>query len=65
MSTQLLWPTGWPHEAPDHELSSTEAHQAMQRHRVCDRHECLRKGAAWSVLVAAGHIHPDSHRIEE
>ncbi len=58
-----LWPTGWPHNAPDKPLSIPEAHQTMQRHRPCDRTECGRKQAAWTVLVRAGRIKPDTHRI--
>lgn len=57
-----LWPVGWPHEAPDHPLSAAEAHQTMQRHSGCSRAECPRKAAAYTVLVAAGHIRPDTGR---
>ncbi|QIS23696.1 hypothetical protein [Nocardia terpenica] len=53
-----MWPTGWPHEAPDHSLSTIEAHLTMQRHKRCRLDTCARKRAAWTVLVAAGHIDP-------
>ena len=34
-----LWPTGWPHEAPEEPLTVAEAHLTMQRHRGCLREE--------------------------
>lgn len=58
-----LWPERWPHEAPDHPVSVTEAHTIMQRHRGCLREECRRKMAAWNALVRAKHITPDSARV--
>ncbi|KZM68410.1 hypothetical protein AWN90_11045 [Nocardia terpenica] len=57
-----LWPNGWPHEAPDHPLSVTEAHKTMQRHRGCRADGCPRKAAAWRTLIAAKKVKPDSSR---
>jgi len=59
-----LWPTGWPHEAPEERLTVAEAHLTMQRHRGCLREECPRKGAAYRTLVEEGRIRPDSSRVE-
>lgn len=58
-----LWPDNWPHDVPDHPMTVTEAHYAMQRHRGCDRGECPRKSIAYHILVEAGKIKPDSHRM--
>lgn len=57
-----LWPTGWPHEAPDHPLSVPEAHQTMQGHRQCRADQCPRKAAARQVLIDAGRMKPDTSR---
>ncbi|WP_330228211.1 hypothetical protein OHA40_18715 [Nocardia sp. NBC_00508] len=57
-----LWPIGWPHEAPDHPLSVSEAHWTMQRHRGCHVDECPRKAAARQALIDAGRIVPDTSR---
>jgi len=58
-----MWPTNWPHEAPDGPLSVAESHQTMQRHLTCLREDCPRKSAAYMVLVAAGRMVPDSGRV--
>ncbi|WP_433194041.1 hypothetical protein ACQP1G_35485 [Nocardia sp. CA-107356] len=52
----------WPHEAPDQPLSVTEAHRTVQRHREWRADGCLRKAAAWNVLVESGNIEPDTGR---
>lgn len=57
-----LWPTGWPHEAPEHPLSVPEAHQTMQHHRQCCADQCPRKAAARQVLIDAGRMRPDTSR---
>lgn len=57
-----VWPTGWPHEAPDHPLTSPEAHLTMQRHRDCRTDQCPRKAAARQVLIDTGRMKPDTSR---
>ncbi|MGW4088603.1 hypothetical protein [Nocardia sp. NPDC004750] len=57
-----LWATGFPHDAPDHDLGIREAHMTMQRHRNCDIALCRRKRAAWQTLVDAKRIRPDTSR---
>lgn len=57
-----LWPSGWPHEKPDHSLSVPEAHATMQRHRGCRADLCPRKAAARQVLIDAGRMVPDTSR---
>ncbi|MET8873036.1 hypothetical protein [Nocardia sp. NPDC004604] len=57
-----LWPRGWPHEAPDHALSITEAHSTMQRHKVCRADQCPREAAARQTLINAGRMKPDASR---
>jgi hypothetical protein len=57
-----LWPTGWPHEAPEHPLSVSEAHQTMQRHRECRADQCPRKAAARRTLIDTGRMKPDTSR---
>ncbi|MBU3065069.1 hypothetical protein KO481_26505 [Nocardia sp. NEAU-G5] len=57
-----LWPPALSCSAPDHPLTLAEAHLAMQLHR---EHQCTRKRAAFTELVAAGHIKPDSSRPNE
>lgn len=57
-----LWAAGFPHDAPDHELSVQEAHQTMQRHRRCRADECRRKAAARQTLIRAGRMKPDTSR---
>lgn len=58
-----LRPTAWPPEltcaTPQHPLPLAEAHRCMQLHRD---HDCPRKRAAYTALVAAGRITPDSTR---
>lgn len=53
------WPPALSCSEPDHPLTRAEAHLAMQLHR---EHQCSRKRAAFDMLVAAGHIKPDSSR---
>lgn len=53
------WPPALSCSEPDHPLTHAEAHLAMQLHR---EHQCTRKRAAFGILVAAGHIKPDSSR---
>lgn len=50
-----VWPTGWPHEAPDRPFTLFEARQAMRRHRPCQAERCARKAAAARALRAAGY----------
>ncbi|MFF0531274.1 hypothetical protein ACFYT3_23170 [Nocardia amikacinitolerans] len=57
-----MWPTGWPHEAPDEPPSVPEAHRTMQRHRTCRTEECPRKAAAFKVLMETGKVTPDPRR---
>ncbi|WP_454196618.1 hypothetical protein [Nocardia sp. Marseille-Q1738] len=57
-----LWPTGWPHEAPDHPMSVSEAHATMQRHKGCRADQCQRKAAARQTLIDAGRMVPDTSR---
>jgi hypothetical protein len=57
-----LWPPALSCSTPDHPLTLAEAHLAMQLHR---EHQCTRKRAAFTALVAAGHIKPDSSRPNE
>ncbi|MEU1206492.1 hypothetical protein [Nocardia sp. NPDC005825] len=51
------------HTAPADPLSTDRAHEVMRLHRECPARECPRKAAAFHVLVAAGHITPDSGRL--
>jgi hypothetical protein len=44
---------------PRHPLTIPEAHRCMQLHRD---HTCPRKHAAFTTVVAAGRITPDSFR---
>ncbi len=55
-------PTGSPHEAPDHELSVSEAHWIMQRHRGCRADQCPLKQVARRTLIDAGRMRPDTSR---
>ncbi|MCC3327392.1 hypothetical protein [Nocardia abscessus] len=57
-----LWPTGWPHEAPENPLSVAEAHWTMQRHKDCRTDLCPRKAAARQTLIDAGRMKPDTSR---
>lgn len=56
---RAVYPLNWPHEAPDREFSTDEAHRAMQRHAGCPVDTCARKHAAQKVLIEAGHVVPD------
>ncbi|MBF6287605.1 hypothetical protein [Nocardia cyriacigeorgica] len=55
---QTSW-TAWTCELPLAPLTIDDAHQAMRHHR---EHDCARKRAAFTALVAAGRITPDSSR---
>lgn len=44
------------------EWGRRDPHLAMQVHRTCQRDACETKDEAWSTLVAAGKICPDSGR---
>ncbi|WP_171048362.1 hypothetical protein [Nocardia cyriacigeorgica] len=55
---QAGW-TAWTCELPLAPLTIDDAHQAMRHHR---EHDCARKRAAFTALVAAGRITPDSSR---
>lgn len=57
-----VWPAGWPHEAPEHQLTITEAHQITQRHRECRADQCPRKAAALQTLIDSGRMTPDTSR---
>lgn len=52
------------HTAPASPLTIDEAHRIMQLYRSCLRHECSIKYAAWSTLVEAGRIVPDTGRTQ-
>ncbi len=54
------WPMDWTCDLPNRPLSLRDAHRAMQLHR---EHDCARKRAAFAMLVAHGHIVPDSTRM--
>ncbi|WP_280271046.1 hypothetical protein [Nocardia wallacei] len=55
----MEWPMDWTCDLPNRPLSLRDAHRAMQLHR---EHGCARKRAAFAMLVAHGHIVPDSAR---
>ncbi|WP_216917877.1 hypothetical protein [Nocardia noduli] len=50
-----VWPSGWPHEAPERPFGVIEARQALRRHRPCHPDRCARKAAASRALRAAGY----------
>jgi hypothetical protein len=58
-----VWPTGWPHEAPETPFTVPQAQLTMRRHRECARGSCPRKGAAWQVLVDNNVIRPATGRV--
>lgn len=58
-----VWPTGWPHEAPETPFSVAQAQLTMRRHRECNRGTCPRKSAAWQVLVDNNVIRPATRRV--
>jgi hypothetical protein len=58
-----MWPSGWPHEAPERPLDVPEAHQIMQQHRTCRADQCPRKEAARRTLIDAGRMKPDTSRM--
>jgi hypothetical protein len=55
----IRWPAEWTCTPPEHPFTLTQAHRWMQLHRD---HDCPRKHAAFTALVAAGRITPDSAR---
>jgi len=57
-----VWPRVWTHTAPDEPFTIPQAHREMQRHRDCGLDHCPRKDAAFTVLVEAGRVTPDSSR---
>lgn len=62
-ATRQVLPVEWPSlescAEPERPLTVLEAHRAMQTHRD---HSCARKRAAFTTLIAAGRIVPDSSR---
>ncbi|MBU3064082.1 hypothetical protein KO481_21435 [Nocardia sp. NEAU-G5] len=61
--TQRLRPVvGWLHEAPAEPFNVPQAHRVMQQHRLCHREDCGRKRAAYTTLVEARRLRPDSGR---
>ncbi|MFE7742120.1 hypothetical protein [Nocardia sp. NPDC057455] len=58
-SRSIQWPEVWTCATPAQPLTIAEAHHAMQSHRD---HDCARKRAAFTALVTAGRITPDSTR---
>ncbi|MFD0366299.1 hypothetical protein ACFQZZ_33105 [Nocardia sp. GCM10030253] len=60
--SQSIWPTSWTHNAPGQPFTVADAHREMQVHRNCRLDGCARKAAAFSVLVEAGRVTPDSSR---
>jgi hypothetical protein len=57
-----VWPPALSCSMPGRALTLAEAHLTMQLHR---EHQCTRKRAAFDILVAAGHIKPDSSRSHD
>jgi hypothetical protein len=55
----VQWPAEWLCTAPLSPFTIPQAHRVMQLHRD---HDCPRKHAAFTALVAAGRITPDSTR---
>jgi hypothetical protein len=52
----------WNHEAPAEPFTVQAAHRVMQQHRACLREDCGRKSAAYSTLIEARRLKPDSGR---
>ncbi|GAB2700411.1 hypothetical protein [Nocardia thraciensis] len=55
----IEWPQAWTCDMPTRPLTLADAHRALQLHRD---HGCARKRAAFTTLVAFGHINPESTR---
>lgn len=55
-------PIGRPQHVPIEPLTVAEAHELMQRHRICEPSECVYKYAAFRTLIEAGYMrdpHPE------
>ncbi|MFI5781117.1 hypothetical protein [Nocardia sp. NPDC051570] len=50
------------HAAPRTPPAVEAAHELMRIHRECAVDSCGHKSAAFDVLIAAGHVVPDSSR---
>ncbi|WP_157978686.1 MULTISPECIES: hypothetical protein [Nocardia] len=57
-----VWPTHWPHDAPEHRFTLVQAHREFQKHMDCHIDHCPRKHAAWTVIVAEEYGHADARR---
>ncbi|WP_040869502.1 hypothetical protein [Nocardia exalbida] len=49
-------PIGRPQQMPVEPLTVAEAHELMQRHRICEPAECVYKLAAFRTLIEAGYM---------
>ncbi|MFR9751046.1 hypothetical protein ACL02S_08410 [Nocardia sp. 004] len=49
-------PIGKPQQLPTEPLTVAEAHELMQRHRICEPAECVYKNAAFRTLIEAGYM---------
>ncbi|WP_039800563.1 hypothetical protein [Nocardia araoensis] len=49
-------PIGRPQRLPVEPLTVGEAHELMQRHRICEPSECVYKYAAFRTLIEAGYM---------
>ncbi len=49
-------PIGKPQQLPMDPLTVAEAHELMQRHRICEPAECVYKNAAFRTLIEAGYM---------
>ncbi|MGW4716940.1 hypothetical protein [Nocardia sp. NPDC004260] len=49
-------PIGRPQRLPVEPLTVAEAHELMQRHRICEPSECVYKYAAFRTLIEAGYM---------
>ncbi|MGK8522314.1 hypothetical protein ACRS6B_12490 [Nocardia asteroides] len=49
-------PIGRPQRLPTEPLTVAEAHELMQRHRICEPSECVYKLAAFRTLIEAGYM---------
>ncbi|WP_280273838.1 hypothetical protein [Nocardia wallacei] len=52
----------WTHDAPAAPITDQHAHTIMQMHRACSVDDCPRKRFAWTRLIEAKKIKPDSSR---
>lgn len=50
------------HATPAAPLTIAKAHESMRVHRACSTDHCRRKALAFTTLIAAGRIVPDSSR---